>query len=98
MAHDHFVQKAKEAREFCPCCGYKTLPARNQYEICYVCGWEDDDSPPDFKSAANQWFTIEAYQAQWLAGKHSKMYPACLGPAPLPEERDPDWKPHPQLT
>ncbi|MDX1930526.1 MAG: CPCC family cysteine-rich protein [Pirellulaceae bacterium] len=26
----------------CPCCGYATLDARGQYDICTVCWWEDD--------------------------------------------------------
>ena len=26
----------------CPCCGFKTLTGRGQYEICSVCFWEDD--------------------------------------------------------
>lgn len=26
----------------CPCCGYKTLNERGEYEICAVCFWEDD--------------------------------------------------------
>ncbi|MFD0856060.1 CPCC family cysteine-rich protein [Actinomadura adrarensis] len=26
----------------CPCCGYLTLGARGNYEICPVCFWEDD--------------------------------------------------------
>ena len=26
----------------CPCCGYLTLPSRNEYEICPICWWEDD--------------------------------------------------------
>ena len=26
----------------CPCCGYPTLTARNMYEICELCNWEDD--------------------------------------------------------
>lgn len=26
----------------CPCCGYKTLLGRGNYEICKVCFWEDD--------------------------------------------------------
>jgi hypothetical protein len=26
----------------CPCCGYPTLSQRNMYDICELCGWEDD--------------------------------------------------------
>ena len=26
----------------CPCCGYATLDARGEYEICTICWWEDD--------------------------------------------------------
>lgn len=26
----------------CPCCKYKTLRSRGDYEICKVCFWEDD--------------------------------------------------------
>ena len=26
----------------CPCCGYLTLSALSEFEICEVCFWEDD--------------------------------------------------------
>ncbi len=26
----------------CLCCGYRTLPARGDYDICPVCFWEDE--------------------------------------------------------
>jgi Cysteine-rich CPCC len=26
----------------CPCCGYKTLDKRFEYDICPICYWEDD--------------------------------------------------------
>lgn len=26
----------------CPCCGFATLDARHEYDICTVCWWEDD--------------------------------------------------------
>ena len=31
----------------CPCCGYATLDARGEYEICSVCWWEDDGQDND---------------------------------------------------
>ncbi len=27
---------------YCLCCGYKTLSARGDYDICPVCFWEDE--------------------------------------------------------
>ncbi|MEH6449970.1 MAG: CPCC family cysteine-rich protein [Oleispira sp.] len=42
----------------CPCCGYKTLdePATGTYDICELCGWEDDpvqSGDPDYEGGAN---------------------------------------------
>ncbi len=32
----------KELPPGCPCCGYDTVLERCRYEICPICGWEDD--------------------------------------------------------
>ncbi|WP_143171274.1 CPCC family cysteine-rich protein [Rhizobacter sp. OV335] len=40
----------------CPCCGSRTLGALGSYEICEVCGWEDDpvqSTDPDYAGGAN---------------------------------------------
>jgi hypothetical protein len=38
-------------RYTCPCCGYPTLEARNSWEICDLCNWEDDgQDDPDADS------------------------------------------------
>nr|WP_272942614.1 CPCC family cysteine-rich protein [Pseudomonas luteola] len=42
----------------CPCCGYMTLddPARGTFDICELCGWEDDlvqNENPDYEGGAN---------------------------------------------
>lgn len=31
----------------CPCCGYDTLDARGEYDICKICWWEDDGQDND---------------------------------------------------
>jgi len=31
-----------EPLEACPCCGYRTLSSRANYEICDLCKWEDN--------------------------------------------------------
>ncbi|KTC39575.1 MAG: CPCC family cysteine-rich protein [Pseudomonas sp.] len=41
---DYIVSPGLEHREACPCCGYLTLGARGEYEICDLCNWEDDGS------------------------------------------------------
>ena len=38
----------------CPCCKYKTLGTRGEYDICPVCFWEDDGaSNPESFSGPN---------------------------------------------
>lgn len=40
---DSVVEPPREGVVYrCPCCGYKTLSARGDFEICKVCFWEDD--------------------------------------------------------
>lgn len=36
------IDPAPGERHACPCCAMLTLPSRGWYEICPVCGWEDD--------------------------------------------------------
>jgi hypothetical protein len=40
MAFTNSQQKEDRAR--CQCCGYSTIEAGADYEICPVCFWEDD--------------------------------------------------------
>ena len=35
------IEGAPEPLERCPCCEYRTLQSRGQYDICPVCNWED---------------------------------------------------------
>ncbi|GAA6170716.1 hypothetical protein NBRC116592_03860 [Colwellia sp. KU-HH00111] len=45
----------------CPCCEYLTLSARDCYEICPVCFWEDDGTQhPEGGSMANRLMLGEA--------------------------------------
>jgi len=31
-----------ESLEVCPCCEYRTLESRGEYDICCLCDWEDN--------------------------------------------------------
>ena len=41
----------------CPCCGQRTLSELGDYEICEICGWEDDpvqSADSTYAGGANQ--------------------------------------------
>ena len=51
----------------CPCCGSLTIGEHGQYEICEVCGWEDDPTQsanPEEGGGANQ-ESLRVAQARW---------------------------------
>ncbi|MCZ8400604.1 CPCC family cysteine-rich protein [Achromobacter xylosoxidans] len=51
----------------CPCCGRLTLHELDVYEICEICGWEDDpvqSRDPTYSGGANASSLLET-QAIW---------------------------------
>lgn len=47
----------KETLPSCPCCGKETILEKGAYEICDVCGWEDDpvqSADSDYAGGANK--------------------------------------------
>ena len=53
-------------RKKCACCGSLTLTAGGEYEICPVCGWEDDpvqNDDPTFEGGANDMSLEQAQKA-----------------------------------
>jgi hypothetical protein len=56
-------------RYACPCCGNKTLSEVDVYEICDICGWEDDPTQrndPEFEGGANNESLSQARE-MWLS-------------------------------
>jgi anaerobic ribonucleoside-triphosphate reductase len=52
----------------CPCCSNATIDVLGNYEICPVCGWEDDPIQSDdqsFSGGANDLSLID-YRETWL--------------------------------
>ena len=55
----------------CPVCRKHTFDRINSYEICPVCGWEDDPvqrKDPDFRGGANKLSLNEARE-EYLKGE-----------------------------
>ena len=59
-------------KNICPCCNaYEHDTAKGCYDICQICGWEDDSVQrrnPDWKPGANKMSLNEAI-AIWRSGK-----------------------------
>jgi rubredoxin len=53
----------------CPVCGHHTLSERGAYQICAVCGWEDDpaqSADPDLAGGANR-ESLDQARETWRA-------------------------------
>lgn len=53
----------------CPCCGSRVLTAAGEYEICEVCGWEDDPvqtSNPEYAGGANE-LSLNHARKEWTS-------------------------------
>ena len=61
-----FKKEEKEDITLCPVCGKHHFSEPNSYEICPICGWEDDRSQredPDLRGGANKMSLNEAIAA-----------------------------------
>ena len=59
-------------RKLCPVCSKHSFEEAGKYEICPVCGWEDDPvqrRDPDFPGGANKMSLNEAIEAYRQGGK-----------------------------
>jgi hypothetical protein len=68
------VEGEEENLYKCPCCGFKTLKTKGEYEICRVCKWEDDGNTDiDHYSSVNRKTLGEAIH---LFNEQRKAHPA----------------------
>jgi len=57
----------KEKETICPCCGKHHFENANFYEICPVCGWQDDllqRVRPEYEGGANP-KSLNQYKAEF---------------------------------
>jgi hypothetical protein len=68
------AQESKTTFLPCPVCSSLTIEEPGWYDICNVCGWEDEDTcrdEPDWKGAANP-YTLNEARKRWQEGKEIK--------------------------
>jgi Cysteine-rich CPCC len=73
---DHaFTPRLRLARVPCPCCGFVTLEAPGEYDICVLCNWEDEglgEADLDERSGANHGYTLRRARENFT--DHRDMY------------------------
>ena len=77
----------------CPCCGYRTLPSRHDYELCPVCWWEDDGAQPWEVGGPNGVSLIEAQQEFLRRRRPYVLRPGRVRAPKRRESRDSAWRP-----
>lgn len=80
----------------CNVCGYKTLDARCDWDICPICGWEDDVlvTKEDLKSPANRGTRVSQAQANFMMfGASLRSRTALVRSPDESDERDKKWMP-----
>jgi hypothetical protein len=86
----------KEARYTCLSCGYKTLDSETGYDVCTLCGWEDDpycwDHPKETGGPNGPESLYDSQRKFLLHGQ-----PAFWRKEGYPDEshyeKDKDWEP-----
>jgi hypothetical protein len=64
---DARVDGPVETLAACPCCGYRSLEERGNYEICGVCFWEDDGSNDEMRYSGPNHMTLGEARANFAA-------------------------------
>ena len=61
-------------RKKCPCCGKYEFEEIDFYEVCPICGWEDDPlqrDDPDYEGGANE-LSLNQHRAKYESGWRPK--------------------------
>lgn len=76
IARMHRPTAVPRERFACPCCGYPTLAARDRYEACILCWWEDDGQDDadaaEVRGGPNADYSLERARANFA--HHLTMY------------------------
>ncbi len=80
----------------CPCCGHRTLPELDAYDLCPVCFWEDDPNQsrdPDSATGANGKSLVDSQMAYVTIGAMDEMFVRKVRAARPSESIPEHWQP-----
>jgi len=79
---------------YCPCCGYNTLTAASNYEVCPICFWEDVPTTDLVMRITSNHVTLLQAQRNFLAtGACEANYLKLTRPPTAADHRLPAWQP-----
>ncbi len=96
-SHAHLAWHPEDVRYPCPCCGHRVFAeAPGSYDICPICGWEDDISQlrfPTMSGGANSFSLVDAQEnySRFSASRQAAI--ASVRPPRANEPCDPGWRP-----
>ena len=64
----------RDKPHMCPVCGQYEFPTKASFDICDVCGWEDDyiqEIEPDLAGGANK-YSLNENRKRWANGEKAK--------------------------
>lgn len=77
-----------ERRFQCPCCDHFTLAERRSFEVCPICGWEDDGQDLDELDRVSGPNHITLREARSNFERFGAADQSVLGLVAGPDERD----------
>lgn len=79
---------------YCPCCGYDTLTAAGNYEVCPICFWEDVPTDDIIMRITSNHVTLLQAQCNFLTtGACEADYLKLTRPPTAADHRPPAWQP-----
>ena len=66
------MKKETDKKIPCPICGNMAFEEEGDFDICEVCGWENDDTAldyPDESSGPNEKWSVNAARKAWASGE-----------------------------
>ena len=100
IVNNQLYREVNQVKYTCPCCGYRTLDSKHEYDICPICFWEDDWRQVDNPYRGGGANRVSLYKAQINFRKYGACEKEMLSNVrkPTDEVFDDEWRELPGST